>query len=141
MIKSNPISSRCATHKLENNSTKEPAKVLGPKQTSQPGDLAKGLGIPRESDFEGQRDLIPQLPKDWGKQRLLEGTHTKKNPVCTRTQGKGVVTHKRLSQTCHDCLRVSCSDVVSSGLPWGQGHWQQQTWEACVGISPFGGHQ
>ena len=40
-----------------------------------------------------------------------------------------------------DCWSVSCGGLVSSGLPWGQGHWQQQTWEACVDISPFGGHQ
>jgi len=30
-----------------------------------------GLGIPRESDLEGQRDLIIGLLKDCGKQRLL----------------------------------------------------------------------
>ena len=38
-------------------------------------DLAKGLGILRESHIEGQRDLITGLPQDWGKQiPLLEGT-------------------------------------------------------------------
>ena len=36
-------------------------------------DLAKELGIPRESDFEDEQDLITGLPKDWGKQILLEG--------------------------------------------------------------------
>ena len=30
---------------------------------SQPGDHAKGLGIPRESDFESQWDLITELSK------------------------------------------------------------------------------
>ena len=39
-------------------------------QASQPGDPTKGLGIPRESGLEGQRDLIIELPQDWGKQRL-----------------------------------------------------------------------
>ena len=34
---------------------------------SQPGDHAKGLGIPRESDFESQWDLITELSKNWGK--------------------------------------------------------------------------
>ena len=29
-----------------------------------------GLGIPSESDFEGQKDLITGLPQHWGKQRL-----------------------------------------------------------------------
>ena len=29
---------------------------------------------------------------------------------------------------------------VNSGLLWGQGHWQQQCWEAwSVGINPLGG--
>jgi hypothetical protein len=34
------------------------------------GNLIKGLGIPRESDLEGQRALIIVLPQDWRKQRL-----------------------------------------------------------------------
>ena len=33
---------------------------------SQPGNLRKGLGIPRESDFVGQWEFIPGLPQDWG---------------------------------------------------------------------------
>jgi len=32
--------------------------------------LKDSLGIPRESDLEGQQDLITRLPQDWGKQRL-----------------------------------------------------------------------
>ena len=32
-------------------------KVLSPRSDSQPGDLAKGLEIPRESDVKGQQDL------------------------------------------------------------------------------------
>ena len=35
----------------------------------------KRLGIPRKSDFEGQWDLIAELPQDWGKQRLLKDTN------------------------------------------------------------------
>ena len=35
-----------------------------PGQAFQPGDLAKGLGLPRESDFEGQQNLIPGLLQD-----------------------------------------------------------------------------
>jgi len=37
-------------------------------------DPVNGLGIPRESNFEGQWDLIIELSQDLGKQRLLEGT-------------------------------------------------------------------
>ena len=28
---------------------------------------------------------------------------------------------------------------VSSGQPLGQGHWQQQSWEVCAGVSPWEG--
>ena len=69
------------THKLENSYTKEVFALLrkfwDPNQISQPGDLAKGLRTPRE--FEGQWDLITELPQDWGN-RLLEGTN---KTLCT----------------------------------------------------------
>jgi len=62
------------THRLQNSNTKEVPALLWrfwtPHQASQPGDLTEGLGIPRESDLEGQQDLITGLPEDWGKQRL-----------------------------------------------------------------------
>ena len=32
-------------------------------------------GTPRETDFEGQQDLIIEFPQDWGKERLLESTN------------------------------------------------------------------
>ena len=51
-----------ATHKLENNYTQEVLTLLGkfwaPQQTCPPG---KGTENPRESDLEGQRDLITEL--------------------------------------------------------------------------------
>ena len=50
-------------------------KVLGPTTDFPTWDLAKGLRTPREFDFEGQWALITELPQDWGKQRLLEGTN------------------------------------------------------------------
>ena len=56
------------THKLENNNTKEVLLLLcrfrNPHQASQPGDLTKELGIPRESDLEGLQDLITRLLQD-----------------------------------------------------------------------------
>ena len=56
-------------------------KVLSPTSGSQPGGPATRGGIPRESDFEGQWDLIAGLQQDRGKQTpLLEGTH---KVVCT----------------------------------------------------------
>ena len=51
------------------------AKVLGPNQTFKPGDPTQGLRMSRESDFEGQWDLMTELPQDWEKQRLLESTN------------------------------------------------------------------
>ena len=42
-------------------------KVWAPQQ---PWDPAKGLGIPRESDFEGEQVLSTELPQDWGKPTL-----------------------------------------------------------------------
>ena len=79
MLNSNPIPIKRAAHKLENDNTKNILALLQMFQTShqnsQPGNPAKGLGIPKESDFEGQQDLITGLPQDWVKQRLLEGTN------------------------------------------------------------------
>lgn len=66
MTKSNPIPTERATHKLQNDSTKEaPPWSEGsepPRQAFQPGELANGLGIPRASDFEGQQDLTVGFP-------------------------------------------------------------------------------
>ena len=61
MLKSNPIPNGWATHKLENSNAKEVLtflqRFLDPHQFFQ-------LGIPRESDFEGERALIIELPHD-----------------------------------------------------------------------------
>ena len=81
-IKSNPITAGWVTHKLENTYTTEVHPVewrfWAPCQASPPGGLATGGGIPRESDFEGQRDLIAGLQQDWWKQRLHSWrVHTK----------------------------------------------------------------
>ena len=92
MIKTNPIPSGWVTHKLENNNTKEVLPLLWrfgtPCQASQPGDLTKGLGIPRESDFVGQWDLITKFPQDWGTRDSSLGGW-KQNLACTKTQRKG----------------------------------------------------
>ena len=84
-IKSNPILARWVTHNLENNNIKEVLLLLwrfwAPCLASQPGDWKKGLRIPRESDPEGQRDLIIELAQDGegdGGQRLQsQGVQTK----------------------------------------------------------------
>ena len=57
-IKTNPILARWVTHRLENNNSEEMLTLLltfwTPRQISKPGDLTKGLGIPRESDLKSQ---------------------------------------------------------------------------------------
>ena len=62
------MAAKWAIHKLENNNTKEILSLLwrfwASPQASQPGDLAKGVGIPRESEFEFLQDLITWFPQD-----------------------------------------------------------------------------
>ena len=69
----------------------------------QPRDPAKELGIPRESDFEGQWDLITELPEDWGKQGLLEGTN--KTLCALGTQGKVTVSPQETEPVSEGLLR------------------------------------
>ena len=82
-------------HKLQNKYTKEILtllrKVLGPKQISQPGDLAKGLRTPREFDFGGQWNLITNFQRtgetdSWRAQTkpCVHQDKGKKNSVPTR---------------------------------------------------------
>ena len=76
----------------------------GPQQIPQPGDPAKGLRIPREFDFEGQWDLITEVPQDWGN-RLLGGH--KQSLVLTRTQEKGAVAPQETDRLACEYLGVS----------------------------------
>ena len=62
------------------------------------------MRIPRESDFEGQWDLITEFPQDW-ENRLLEGR--KKTLCAPGPRRKERWPHKRLSHTCLVCLEVS----------------------------------
>ena len=87
------------THRFQNNYTKEflakLRKFYGLQQISQPEDLAKGLRIPREFDFRGQRDLITVLKQDWGN-RPLEGTN--KTLCAPGPRRKKQLPQKRLGQ-------------------------------------------
>ena len=65
-------------------------KVLS--QASQPGEATKGLGIPRESNIEGQWDLIIGLPQDWREKRDSSLGGYKQNLALTKTQRKGAMT-------------------------------------------------
>ena len=94
MLKSNSIPAGWVTYKLKNNNIKEVLtmlwRFLAPHQISQAGNPAQRVGIPRESGFEGQQDLIAELPQEWEKQTL--GGH--KQNLCAHQWP-----HRRLSQT------------------------------------------
>ena len=118
-IKSNPIPAGWATHKLKNNNTKEVLTLFwrfwAPHQASHPGDLVMGLGIPRESDFEAQWDLITGLPQAWGKQRLHSWrAQTKPCAHQDLEERKSDPTRDWARPTC-ECLKVSCRDT---GWQW-----------------------
>ena len=94
-IKSNPILARWAIYKLENSNIREVLPLLwrswAPCQASQSGDLAKGLGIPRESDFDwwpGGFDYRTAI--GLGQTVSTLGGH-KQKLVHTRTPEKGMV--------------------------------------------------
>ena len=88
-------------------------------------DPGKGLRIPRESDFEGQWDLITELPQDRRNKTL--GGH-KQNLMHTRTQEKGAVTPQETEPDLPVSVWESPAEVwVNSELQWGQGHWIQQS--------------
>ena len=62
---------------------------------------------------------------DW-KQTL--GGH-KQNLVCTGTQEKIAMTPQETESDLPVSVQESLAEVwVNSGLPWGQGHWVQQSW-------------
>ena len=141
-IISNPIPSEWETHNLENIDIKEVLALLwrfsAPHQAPQPGDAAKGLGMPRESDFEGQWDLIIGLPQDWGKQTpALEGTN--KILHTPRPRGKEQWPHRRRNQSYLLVLEGHCGVMGSQGLTPQGAHWQQQSWKVPVSVSPLGG--
>ena len=111
-------------------------KVLSPHQVSQPGGLATGGGIPRESDFEGYWDLTAGLRQDWGKKRLHSWrAHTKQ---CAHQDPKeGAVTPGKTEPDLPASVEGSPAEAGGGcGTPQGQGLWQQKFWELLLGVSP-----
>ena len=102
-IKSNPISARWVTHKLENNFTTEvhplERRFWAPHRASQPGGPAMGGGIPRESDFEGWWDLIAGIWQDLEKQRLHSWRPHTKVVCASGCRGKEQWPRRRLNHT------------------------------------------
>ena len=104
-----------------------------PRQVSQPGNPTKELGIPRESDFEGQRDLITRKYHRIGGNRdsSLEGY--KQNLAWTKTQRKEAGTPHKTEPKLPISVGVSPLEVwVSRGSPEGRG-------KVSLGINPLGG--
>ena len=65
----------------------------------------------------------------------------KQGLACTKTQGKGAVTPQKTEPDLNAGVGGSPVEVrVSSGLPQGSGHGQQQSYKGPLGISPLGGH-
>ena len=95
-------------------------KVLGPTPDFPTWGPGKRTESPREFDFEGQWDLIIELPQDWGKQTL--GGY-KQNLVCTRTQDKGTVTQQEIEPDLPVSVQESLVEAWVSGvLLQGWGH-------------------
>ena len=122
---------RWVTHKLETSNIKEILPLFWrfwtTCQASYPGDLTNGLGIPRESDFEGQRDLITRLPQDWGKENLQSWwAQTKPYTHQDSEERSSDLTGGWAKTTCW-CWGVSCRGVGRQGLTTGWGHWQQRS--------------
>ena len=116
--------------------------------SSRPHNRFPNLGIrqrdwepPREFYFEGQWDLITELPQDW--ETETPGGH-KQNLVCTRTQEKAALTPQETwARLASECSGVSGEAWTGSGPLQRQGHWLQRSWDVWrPGLSPFGGgHQ
>ena len=96
---------------------------------SQPGNPAKGLSTLREFDFEGQWDLITELPQDWGN-RLLEGRN---KTLCTPgSRRKEQWPHKRQPNLPVSVQESLVEVWVNGNLLWGQRHWIQQSWHKSL---------
>ena len=76
------------------------------------------MRTPGELDFEGQWDLITELPQDWG--NTLEGHQ--QNLLCTRTQKKGEVTPEIEPALLVKVQKSLVEAWVNSGLSCCQGH-------------------
>ena len=94
MIKSNPIPPRWMTHRLENSNTKEVLPLFWrfrtPCQGSQPGDLTKGLGTPRDLTLKASGTWLQDFHGTGGNRDFSLGGH-KQNLANTKTQRKGAV--------------------------------------------------
>ena len=143
MIKLNPIPARWVTHKLEKNNTKELLPLLQrfwtPHQSSQSGDLTKGLGIPGDLTLKASRIFLQDFCKV-GETEIPVFEGTNKILCVPRRKGKEQWPHRRLTKLPASVRRSPVKAWVSRGSPQGWGHWQLQSWKAPLGVNHLGGH-
>ena len=103
-------------------------------ENSRPHNRLPNLGIQRR-DWESPGNLTLKVRRIWwqnfhrtGETETLGGH--KQNPMQTRTEEKGALTPKETQPDLAVSIWESSVEAwVNSGLPWGQGHWQQRSWE------------
>ena len=123
------------THKLKNNYTKDVLTLLW-KFRSHNRFTNQGIW---QRDWEPSGNLTLQASGVWLQNFHRAGERdswrAQQNLVCTRTQKKGAVTPQ---ETDTDWPVHACESLgearVDSGLPQGQRHWQQQSWEASISL-------
>ena len=144
VIKSNPIHARWATHKLESNCITEVLpqewEFWAPHQAPQPGGLAMGGGVPKESSFESQQGLTTKIPQDWGIQKLDSWRAYTGSCMHLDPGEKSGDFIRNWAWLTYQCLRVSCEGGWGScGSLWGQGHWRWWFQWVLIGVGPLGG--
>ena len=112
-------------------------KVLNPTSGFPAWGSDKGLGIARESGLEGQRDLIVDLPEDWGKQILvLEGIN--KILHAPKPRGEEQWSHRRWNQNYllqrHGSAGAHHKDGALEGPPWPKSSWSVT--QSCLPLWP-----
>ena len=137
MIKSNPIITRWVTHRLEKNNTKEILTLLwrfwSLHQTSQHGNLSKGLRIPKNLALRASRSYY-RPSRGLRETDCSLGGH-KQNFAYTKTQRRAMLTPQDTEPKLPASVRGAPAEVwIGRGSPQGQGHW-----EVLIDIDPRAG--
>ena len=137
MIKSNPIITRWVTHRLENNNTKEILTLLwrfwSLHQTSQHGNLSKGLRIPKNLALRASRSYY-RSSRGLRETDCSLGGH-KQNFAYTKTQRRAVLTPQDTEPKLPASVRGAPAEVwIGRGSPQGRGHW-----EVLIDVDPRAG--
>ena len=142
-IKSNPIFPKWVINNLKNNNTKEVLPLLwrfcASYQASQPGISGKQTGNPRGIWLWRRVGFDYRTSTGLGEIEtpLLEGTN--KTLCALGPGGRNSDTTGDWARSTCGCLRTSSRGMAGSGLPWGQVHWRQHSWDTHLGVSPHRG--